>query len=180
MQLNNCCNQYKKILTRSVLICCITFAIGCKSHTNKTSAGDSATSSTNTKTEDIKPDDETIVEGCFMQVLQRDTFAANLHQNGKDITGKLSFDNYEKDGSTGTVNGKLEDDVLKLFYSFASEGMNSVMEVYFKYSDGKLVRGTGDMENKGDTAYFTDAAAIQYQGEALQKLPCETLPAKYK
>ena len=155
-------------------------AIGCKSLTDKTTTGDSATSSAHTKTEDVKPWDETIVEGCFMQVLQRDTFAASLKQNGNDITGRMSFDNYEKDGSTGTVNGKLQADVLKLFYSFASEGMNSVMEVYFKYSDGKLVRGTGDMDNKADTAYFTNPATVKYDGSTLQKLPCKNMPDKYK
>lgn len=167
-------------MIKTIFILCITIVIGCKTHTGKTTTGDSATSSTNAKTEEVKPPADNIVEGCFMQVLQRDTFAASLKQNGNDVTGKLSFDNYEKDGSTGTVHGKLQGDVLKLFYSFASEGMNSVMEVYYKYDDGKLLRGTGEMNNKADTAYFTNPAAIKYDGGALQKLPCETLPAKYK
>lgn len=167
-------------MIRSLCILSISIAMGCKNHTHTTTTADPAPSSTNTKTEDVKPAGETIVAGCFMQVLKRDTFAASLKQNGNNVSGKLSFDNYEKDGSTGTVHGKLQGDVLKLFYSFASEGMNSVMEVYFKYSDGKLVRGTGDMDNKGDTVYFKNPGAIKYDGGALQKLPCETLPAKYK
>src|SRR5688572_14328144 len=72
------------------------------------------------------------IEGCYMQVLARDTFAASLQQDGTNITGKLSFDNFEKDGSTGSVKGEREDNIIKLLYSFASEGTNSVMEIYFK------------------------------------------------
>jgi len=125
-------------------------------------------------------DDAGPVAGCYMGVLGRDTFAASLQQNGNIITGTLSFDNYEKDGSKGTVKGELRDNVLKLHYSFASEGMNSVMEVYFKEQDGSLVRGIGEMNTRGDTAYFVDPASIKYDGSSLKKIDCESLPAKYK
>jgi hypothetical protein len=84
------------------------------------------------------PQDVDVVEGCYRGVLVRDTFAASLHQKENSITGKLSFDNYEKDGISGSVTGKLQGDVLQLYYNFASEGMNSIMEVYFKYSNHKL------------------------------------------
>ena len=96
------------------------------------------------------------------------------------VTGKLSFNNSEKDGSTGIVKGKMEDNILKLYYRFVSEGMNSVMEVYFKYEDGKLLRGIGDTGNKSDTSYFTNVAAIKYNGSVLKKIDCTSLPGKYK
>ena len=61
------------------------------------------------------PVDESIadISGCYMQVLKRDTFAVILKQDGNTVTGKLSLDNYEKDGSTGTVTGKKEAGILK-------------------------------------------------------------------
>ncbi|MBK8494901.1 MAG: hypothetical protein IPL50_07650 [Chitinophagaceae bacterium] len=60
--------------------------------------------------------------------------------------------------------------MLKLDYVFASEGMNSVMEVYFKYKDGILVRGIGEMKTNGDTAYFINPALIKYNGSDLKKI----------
>ena len=73
-------------------------------------------SSTQTKPVETTPanDTYTTIKGCYMQVLGRDTFAASLQQQGNRVTGKLSFNNYEKDGSTGTVKGKMEDNILKL------------------------------------------------------------------
>src|SRR5687768_4131031 len=56
------------------------------------------------------------IHECFMQVLKRDTFVAILNTVGDSISGKLMFDNYEKDGSTGEVHGTRDGEVLKLWY----------------------------------------------------------------
>ena len=121
------------------------------------------------------------LSGCYWKVLKRDTFALQLTQNGNDITGKLSFDNYEKDASSGFVRGTADGDIMKLWYNFASEGMNSVMEIYFKKDGERLLRGTGPVDVSGDTSYYTDHASIQYlENQSFEKLVCEELPAKYK
>jgi hypothetical protein len=41
----------------------------------------------------------------------------------------------------GTIKGKEDKEILKLWYDFDSEGMHSVMEVYLKKENGKLLRG---------------------------------------
>lgn len=121
------------------------------------------------------------ISGCYLRVLERDTLAAHLQQRGAAVSGKLSFDNFQKDGSTGTVVGKIVGDTLKLVYSFQSEGTNSVMEVYLKIVDDGLVSGTGEVAVKGDTAYYTKTADITFAAEnKLSRLPCEQLPQKYK
>lgn len=166
-----------KKMYRFLILLSLTMVFGCKNLTVKTIQTDSDTTATHSK-----PIDDIIanVEGCYMLVLQRDTFAAILQQQGNDLTGRMSFDNYEKDGSTGTVKGSLQGDKLKLVYSFASEGKNSVMELYFKYKDDTIIRGIGEMNTKGDSAYFMNPALIKYEGSVLKKIPCETLPDKYK
>lgn len=120
------------------------------------------------------------VDGCYLQVIKRDTIAASLQQNGNSITGRMRFNNFEKDGSTGTVSGTLEGDILKLHYTFSSEGMQSVMELYFKCNDSLMLTGTGDMDTKGDTAYFVNPSGIKYSDGGLKKISCVLLPAKYK
>jgi hypothetical protein len=157
----------------------IVVAVGCSSNADKKPGED--TIQLNTDSIAVKPNDTTNnIEGCYLQILNRDTFTASLQQQGNLVTGRMSFNNYEKDASTGTVSGKLQDDVLKLDYAFASEGMTSVMQLYFKYKDGILVRGTGEMNTKEDTAYFVNPALIKYDGSALQKVDCQNLPEKYK
>ena len=119
--------------------------------------------------------------GCYVRVLKRDTLTASLQQSGNNITGKLTFDNYQKDGSTGKVEGTVEDGIMKLIYSFQSEGMNSVMEVYFKTDGNSLIRGIGEIKVNGDTAMYANPASINYpSGERLDKIVCTSLAEKYR
>jgi hypothetical protein len=160
-------------------------AVGCQSRTEQANTQDTILTITNPPAIDVKPADEPTpgvadISGCYMQVLKRDTFAVVLKQDGNTVTGRLSLDNYEKDGSTGSVTGKMEDDVLKLVYRFASEGMTSIMQVYFKINGNTLTRGIGEMSTKGDSAYFIDPVSIKYNGSTLTKMSCDNLPEKYK
>ncbi len=66
-------------------------------------------------------------------------------------------------------------------YSFKSEGMKSVMEVWFKQEGDKLLRGTGKMAIKARTSYFSNPAAINFNsGQILKKISCNEVPEKYK
>lgn len=121
------------------------------------------------------------VSGCYLRVLKRDTLAVHLEDRGDSITGKLSFDNYEKDASSGTVTGVKDKDILKLIYNFRSEGMYSVMEVYFKISGNGLIHGIGEVATKTDTTYYANPQTITYPAEnELKKISCEQLDSKFK
>ena len=128
-----------------------------------------------------KSSPESNISGCFWQILKRDTLVASLLQNGKIVTGKLSFDNFEKDGSSGQGRGTIDGDIIKLWYSFESEGMKSVMEVWFKSQGDFLLRGTGDMGVKADSSYFTNPAAVEFtSNQQMKKVDCSEVHAKYK
>jgi len=117
--------------------------------------------------------------GCYMKIIGRDTAILMLEQKGNMFTGKMLYDNYEKDGSSGTVKGKEDKEIIKLWYDFDSEGMHSVMEVYFKKDNGRLLRGIGDMDAKTDTAYFI--SGINYSDkEAFTKADCDLIGWKLK
>ena len=119
------------------------------------------------------------LDGCYMKIIGRDTAILMLEQKGAALSGKMLYDNYEKDGSWGTVQGKEEGDILKLWYDFNSEGIRSVMEVYFKKENGRLLRGIGDMDVKTDTTYFT--TGINYSDkEAFTKVDCGMIDWKLK
>jgi hypothetical protein len=114
------------------------------------------------------------VNGCFLRVLQRDSFSAKLQRNGDRVNGELRFDNFEKDGSSGPVSGVTKDNIIQLIYTFQSEGMTSVMEVYFKTDGDHLIRGIGEMISKGDTMYYKNPDAVKYpEDEKWRKVDCK-------
>jgi len=117
--------------------------------------------------------------GCYMKIVGRDTAILMLEQKGNMFIGKMLYDNYEKDGSRGTIKGKEDKEIIKLWYDFDSEGMHSVMEVYLKKENGKLLRGVGDMDARSDTAYFI--SGINYSDkEAFNKVDCDLIGWKLK
>jgi hypothetical protein len=128
-----------------------------------------------------KPEEHPVndITGCYMKIIGRDTAILMLEQKGNIFTGKMLYDNYEKDGSKGTVKGKEDKEIIKLWYDFDSEGSHSVTEVYFKKGNGKLLRGVGDMDTKTDTAYFI--SGINYSDkEAFTKVDCGLINWKLK
>jgi hypothetical protein len=114
-----------------------------------------------------------------MKIIGRDTAIIMLDQKGSELSGRMLYDNFEKDGSRGTVKGKEEGEILKLWYDFNSEGIHSVIEVYFKRENGRLLRGVGSMDVKIDTTYFI--SGINYSDkEAFTKVDCGLIEWKLK
>ncbi len=92
---------------------------------------------------------------------QKDVYTIHIvSQEGKAVSGNLSFKNYEKDSSSGTFVGTYENGILLADYTFNSEGMTSVMQVIFKKVDDGFVRGYGPVDTEGTR--FTDLGAIIY------------------
>jgi len=113
-----------------------------------------------------------------MRISGRDTLVARLRQDGQEVSGTLLFDNYEKDGSSGTVRGLVQDSICRLVYDFHSEGMKSVMEVHFLLRDSTLVRGIGDMEVRQDTAAYVQPQSLSFPPEeAWKRVDCNTVPS---
>lgn len=129
-------------------------------------------------TDSPAPVAEADVDGCYMKVTGRDTAILMLERKGNELSGKMIYDNYQKDGSRGTVKGTEKEDILKLYYDFNSEGMHSVIEVYFKKVTGGLLRGIGSMEVKGDTAYFVSGINYSYK-EAFSLVECSEVKEKF-
>ena len=131
-----------------------------------------------TDSPEMAPGDD--LSGCYRRVIARDTFIARLQLLADSVTGSLLFDNFEKDGSSGNISGRLDKGIIKLLYSFRSEGMNSVMEVYFKKQGDALIRGTGEMATRGDTSYFVNPAKIDFPpDDKMSKIPCDELQSSF-
>jgi hypothetical protein len=155
--------------------------ISCNNNVQTSESSEAPKTSDAEKTTSSSTDQQPVadISGCYMKILGRDTAILMIEQKGLQLTGKLLYDNFEKDGSRGTVKGKEDAGIMKLWYDFNSEGMHSVMEVYFKKDNGRLLRGIGNMDQKTDTTYFT--SGINYSDkEAFNKIDCAIVEGKLK
>ncbi len=115
-------------------------------------------------------------EQCYLFVAAKDTYALKLNIVDTAVTGTAVYKNFEKDSSHGTVEGTVDGDIIRLWYHFQSEGMNSVRELYFKKEGDQLVTGTSHEATRADTAYVPDAKAVVYNGPVYRRGDCASAP----
>ncbi len=115
-----------------------------------------------------------IISGCYAYIAKKDSALLNLNISGNNISGKLNYSLYEKDGNRGTINGSIQESLVIADYTFQSEGMTSVRQVVFKIHGDSLIEGFGDTDVKGDTAKFKNISLLQFQnGRAFIKTNCK-------
>ena len=114
------------------------------------------------------------IDGCYRQVIGRDTIRLQLTRDADSVRGTLVFDNYEKDSSHGTVTGRLNGDKLFLWYTFQSEGMQSVAELVFQQNADGFVRATGPVDSRGDSTVFQSHDKLSFgERDLLRKIACD-------
>lgn len=113
------------------------------------------------------------IQGCYVAHLAQDVYTLEVQSEKAGVfTGTLEFDNFQKDSSSGTYTGTYKDDILLGTYSFASEGMNSVMQVAFKKTEEGFIRGFGPVKTEGDTVKFMDANQLSYEPPVFEAVSC--------
>ena len=120
--------------------------------------------------------EEPVSEECYSAIIKKDTIAMTLNIKGDQlISGKLSYNFYEKDKSFGTLIGKIKGDTLFADYAFMSEGLATVRQVVFLKKGNAYVEGFGDVvdDNKGKVT-FKDTKQLKFDGNiVLSKVDCK-------
>ncbi len=121
------------------------------------------------------PEIETIDESsCYELVQQRDTIKLHLKTRGINVDGQLAYNNYEKDDNVGRFSGVMKGDTLIADYTYMSEGKTSVREEIFLRRGDYLVKGTGEITEKGNKQCFLDHGAISFEsGMHLARVDCK-------
>ena len=99
---------------------------------------------------------------CYQYAHQHDTINLKMINDNGIVTGTLIYNLYEKDKNTGTVKGRMNDNVLIADYSFMSEGMVSTREVAFKKEGNFLVEGYGPVIEKDNKMLFKNKDSLIY------------------
>lgn len=115
-----------------------------------------------------------ISSGCYRMIIDKDSAHMDLSVNGKEVSGDLNYKRFQKDSNKGSFNGTIDSNKLVAWYKFQSEGMISVRQVIFKLTDKGLAEGYGDLEVKGDTAYFKYPHTLTFEeSHPFTKVDCK-------
>lgn len=150
----------------------ILFAAGCSS--NNTSQNETGNDSSGIKKDTgsalvVAP---APLGNCFRFIAKRDTYDLNFLREGDIVRGTMRFNNYQKDKSSGTIEGTVSGDTLKIFYRFNSEGMQSVREIFLKQEGDKIITGTADEEHRADSAFIKKPSTVKFDGTIYEKINC--------
>ena len=99
---------------------------------------------------------------CYVFTKNKDTAMLSIDFSGKDVTGTLNYNLYEKDKNSGTISGIVKGDTIMAEYTFNAEGTQSVRQVAFLKKEGKLLEGFGEVEEKGGKVTFKDPKSLQF------------------
>lgn len=149
------------LISKSILQLCLIplLVIGCNDRNKESS------------TKNVIPESEA---ECYRYVEQRDTVSLSLQRNEDQVSGRLAFRFYEKDKSSGTVEGEMKGDTLFASYHFWSEGMESFREIAFLKKENSFVMGYGEILNSGNRDVFRNKNDIQFDaGVVLKKVRCK-------
>ena len=112
--------------------------------------------------------------GCYIMNIEKDTARMSLEATPAGYTGKLTYKRFEKDSNKGTVRLVEDDNYLKGWYTFQSEGMTSLREVIFKKKNGSLAEGYGDVKQSHDSVFYSFPTTLRYEENHLfTKTACE-------
>ncbi|MBP6911806.1 MAG: hypothetical protein KBB88_01220 [Candidatus Pacebacteria bacterium] len=108
--------------------------------------------------------------GCYAFQSNKDIYTLEIRhehtvEDRTDISGVLSYSNFQKDSSSGSFNGTYSNEVVVGNYSFESEGMHSVRQIAFKKVGDAFIPGYGPSSSIHGVDTFTDTKNIQYEPE---------------
>lgn len=105
--------------------------------------------------------------GCYVNRIGKDMYSLRLdsEENGQ-LAGSLSYQNYQKDSSSGTFAGEYDNGILLGDYVFSSEGMQSIRQVVFKKEGSSFVEGFGPTETKDGKEMLKDPKSATFDSKS--------------
>ncbi|MES2315831.1 MAG: hypothetical protein V4486_03845 [Patescibacteria group bacterium] len=103
------------------------------------------------------------ITGCYVAHLAKDVYTLKIDSaTDSNVSGMLAFNNFEKDSSSGSLQGTFADNILQGDYSFDSEGMHSDRQVIFKKDGDSFIEGFGPAKVVNGKEVFADPSTITY------------------
>lgn len=114
------------------------------------------------------------VLNCYKYLDNKDTIILKTIKVNGFITGTLVYKLYEKGANKGTIQGKMQGNILIADYSLISESAQSVRQIAFKKVGNDYIEGHGEMENHDGKSIFKNTDSLKYdQSIILKTFNCE-------
>lgn len=111
---------------------------------------------------------------CYRYIKNKDTVILKMKSANGLVSGTLMYNFYEKDKNTGTIEGKIEGDILFADYTFNSEGVKSVRPVAFKKTGNQFIEGYGETEEHNGKTSFKNKDSLNFDHSiTLAPFDCE-------
>lgn len=111
---------------------------------------------------------------CYTWVSGKDSIYFSLDLGTGIRHGLLVYDWAEKDRNEGIWKGTVDENILAGWYTFNSEGRQSVRQVAWKVVGNTLWPAYGPVKQQQDTFYFSDPVHLQFDStHAWQQTPCD-------
>lgn len=113
-------------------------------------------------------------DACFLKTTSKDSVMLQVHIQDTSISGDLSYRYFEKDKNTGTISGRIRNNIIHAQYTFLSEGVQSTRPVVFKLQNDKAYEAVPDSINpEGIPVFSANDAALKFDVEPLSKISCK-------
>jgi hypothetical protein len=130
--------------------------------------------------ENAEPIESSTLQSCYLGISGKDSIMISLDDNLGTITGKMRYNNFEKDSSFGDIIGIKNGDTLKLNYTFQSEGLVSEREIYFLKKKDQLLEGIGDHKSDGNKDLYANPSKLKYGTSTLKQVDCKDFEKNFK
>ena len=116
---------------------------------------------------------KTNLVGCYMAELPEDLYVFNVdYHDNNTVSADIYYKNINSDPSTGVFVGSYTNGVIRGFYNFTSEGLQSERELFFKGDKNGFVTGNGPVEKKNGIETFKRPLQITWN-EDYKYIPAE-------
>ena len=154
-------------------------ALSCEKKSTETVSSQTTAPDSVTVPESNEPVEPSTLQSCYFAANGKDSIFVSLDDNLGTITGKMRYNNFEKDSSFGDVMGTQNGDTIKLSYTFQAEGTTSEREIYFLKKDGGLIEGIGDHKTEGNKDLYANPTQLKYEGNMLKQVDCNDFEKKF-
>ena len=111
---------------------------------------------------------------CFQYNFKKDMSLVKLIVSGDDASGDYHWHPFEKDGGHGTFKGKKVGNLINADYTYTIEGSTQIESIVFKLDGDKLMKGEGELVEKGDKLVPKDASKLKFT-DVYNKVDCSKM-----
>ncbi len=112
--------------------------------------------------------DKNVGEICFEQKEGDDIVFVTMLISGDSVTGTLVKDRFETENQTGNLKGVFNDGIIKVDYSFITDGVGYINQMVFKITGDTLLQGEGEMAEQNGKFIFKDEKSVSFNNILLR------------